>query len=125
MFAVLLIILFINETKSLRMADTLPYDILITNVTNAVSDHFLTRCLTVITANNSTAKEALRNFRITKMLSMDYKFGKSVVVKTFTQYRDHIKFRYNKNRCAKVLNIILGGDDLVKRELEMVSVIHF
>lgn len=116
MLAVVLTMLLLNVCRG-DMTDIVQEDIKIVNLSNAIAERYLTRCAVLLNADDATLEEQRRHFRIAKMLSSTM----FVVVKTFTQYFEHVEYRYNTHRCPKMFNIICSLDKTAKENLEKVK----
>lgn len=92
-------------------------------VANALADYHMTGCTVLLQPDNATWLEQRRTFRVAKMLSSSFFYSKTTIVKTFQEYMEHVAYRYNSHRCAKMLHILYGQDEKVRNQLEKVGII--
>lgn len=90
------------------------------SVANAIADKYQTGCTVLLQPDNATWEENRRTFSVAKLLSKTYDFSKTLRVATFQQYMDHVSYRYNVNRCSKMLHIVYGFDRNIKSQMEKV-----
>lgn len=90
------------------------------NIANAIIDKYQTGCTVLLQPDNATWVENRRTFSVAKLLAKTYEYSKTFRVATFEQYMNHVSYRYNVNRCSKMLHIVYGFDWNVQKQMEKV-----